>query len=212
MAATRTRRAGVAAISLLAAVALGLSGCTGGGPAGGSDDANTIDAGVAGSIDDAIASAMQLSGSDAAIVGVWTGSGEYVHAYGEGLEASAPIRAAQASQPVMCALLLDLVEEGKLKLDRKVSKDLPRQVGLDDITYGQLCEATSGLADFKSKALTDISRTTRPGRGPIANCSRRRSPTRRSRRRAPSSTSPTPARCCSREPCARSPAPRSTSC
>ena len=156
MAATRTRRAGVAAISLLAAVALGLSGCTGGGPAGGSDDANTIDAGVAGSIDDAIASAMQLSGSDAAIVGVWTGSGEYVHAYGEGLEASAPIRAAQASQPVMCALLLDLVEEGKLKLDRKVSKDLPRQVGLDDITYGQLCEATSGLADFKSKALTDI--------------------------------------------------------
>ncbi len=156
MAATRIRRARVATLSLLTAAALALTGCTSNGVLGGDGEVNTIDAGLAGSIDGAIASAMQLSGSSEAIVGVWTPSGEYVHAYGEGLKANAPIRAAQASQPVMCALMLDLVEKGQLKLNRKVSKDLPRQVGIEDITYGQLCEATSGLADFKAPILTDI--------------------------------------------------------
>ncbi len=156
MAAKRTRRAGVAALSLLAALSLGLSACTETPFIGGSDEANTIDGGLAGSIDEAIASAMQLSGSTAAVIGVWTGSGEYVRGYGEGVEASSPIRGAQASQPVMCALLLDLVAEGKVSLDRAVAEDLPRQVGLEGITYGQLCSATSGLADFKSPALIDI--------------------------------------------------------
>lgn len=156
MAATRTRRASATAISLLAAVALALTGCTGGGGLGGSGDVNSVDAGLATSIDDAVANAMQLSGSTSAIVGVWSGSGDYVHAYGEGVTANSPIRAAQTSQAVMCALLLDLVNTGDIKLDRKVSKDLSRQVGLDDITYGQLCDATSGLADFKTAAITDI--------------------------------------------------------
>ena len=156
MAVTRTRRRGIAAISLLAAAALTLTGCTGNGFGGGNGEVNTIDAGLAGSIDEAIANAMQLSQSSNAIVGVWTGSGEYVHGYGDGITANAPIRAAQASQPVMCALVLDQVEQGKLKLDRKLSKDLPRQVGLDDITYGELCNATSGLADFKDSTLVDI--------------------------------------------------------
>lgn len=156
MAATRTRRTRVATISLLTAAALALTGCTSGGGIGGDDEVNTIDAGIVENIDAAITSAQQLSGSAEAIVGIWTPSGDYVHAYGEGLKANAPIRAAQASQPVMCALLLDLVEEGRIKLDRKVSKDLPRQVGIEDITYGQLCEATSGLADFKAPELLDV--------------------------------------------------------
>ena len=156
MAATRTRRAGVVALTLLSAACLGLTACSGGGFASSPDEVKTVGADLATSIDDAVANAMQLSGSDAAIVGVWSGSGDYVHAYGDGVEASSPIRAAQASQPVMCALLLDLVEKGELSLNREVSKDLPRQVGLDGITYGQLCEATSGLADFKSLAFTDI--------------------------------------------------------
>ncbi len=156
MAATRTRRRGVAAISLLAAAALALTGCTGNGFGGGAGEVNTIDAGLAGSIDEAVATAMQLSNSSSAIVGVWTGSGDYVHGYGEGVTAGSPIRAAQASQPVMCALLLDQVAQGRISLDRKISKDLPRQVGLDDITYAQLCNATSGLADFKAPAIVDI--------------------------------------------------------
>jgi len=162
--ATRTRRAGGIAVALLAAISLGLTACTGNGNGGGADEVNTLGGDVATSLDEAVSNAMQLSGATEAVVGVWTASGDYVRAYGENLSASAPIRAAQASQPVMCAALLSLVEEGTLKLDRAVARDLPRQVGLDDITYGQLCEATSGLADFKSAGWTDIyvSNPTRP--------------------------------------------------
>src|SRR5690606_20182862 len=99
--------------------------------------------------------AMQYSGSTSAVVGVWDASGAYVHGYGD-VAAGAPIRAAQASQPVMCALLLELAADGTVALDRLVSEDIPRQIGLDGITYGQLCSATSGLADFKATPLRDI--------------------------------------------------------
>ena len=60
VAALRTRRAGVVAISLLAAAALALTGCTGGGPGAGPGEVNSIDAGLAGGIDEAVANAMQL--------------------------------------------------------------------------------------------------------------------------------------------------------
>lgn len=140
---------------MLAAAAIGLTGCTDSGPLGGDDEVNSVSAELAGTIDEAVASAMQLSGSDAAVVGVWSASGEYVHGYGDGVTAASPIRAGQASQPVMCALVLDLAEKEELELDRKVSKDLPRQLGIEDITYGQLCNATSGLGDFKAN-ISDI--------------------------------------------------------
>lgn len=145
----------VSAIALLAAASLGLVSCTDNGGLTGNDEVSSVSGELAVSIDEAVASAMQLSGSDGAVVGVWSASGEYVQGYGEGIAANSAIRAAQASQPVMCALVLDLVESGEMKLDRKVSKDLPRQVGIEDITYGQLCDATSGLGDFKAH-ISDI--------------------------------------------------------
>lgn len=144
------RRVRVAALSMLAVASLGLTACTGNGFIAGDAEANSIDAGLAGRIDEAITAAMQQSGSATAIVGVWTGAGDYVQAYGEGASANAPLRGAQATQPVMCALLLDLADEGVVSLDREVSKDLPRQVGIAGITYGQLCTAQTGLADFKA--------------------------------------------------------------
>jgi len=156
VAAIRTRRASVVAIALLSVVGLGLTSCTNGSFLGGDDEVNSVSADLAGSIDGAVENAMQLSGSNSAVVGVWTASGDYVHGYGEGVTASSPIRAAQATQPVVCAALLDMVDKGKLKLDREVAKDLPRQVGIDGITYGELCTATSGLADFKSVTTADI--------------------------------------------------------
>ncbi|MBK0417548.1 beta-lactamase family protein [Leucobacter sp. CSA1] len=131
---------------------MGLTACTGQGSGVGSADVDTVEGAFSEQIDAAVSAAMEQSGSSAAIVGVWTGdAGEYVTAYGdESLDANARIRAAQASQPVACALLLDLAAQGSIDLDRKVSKDLTRQVGIEDITYRQLCEAKSGLADFKS--------------------------------------------------------------
>lgn len=151
------RRTRIAAVSALAAVSLALTACTGGGGAATSAEESTLDGGLSTSIDEAVESAMGLSGSTSAVVGVWSGGdgGAYVRGYGDA-EADSLIRAAQASQPVMCALLLDLVNDGVIEsLDRKVTEDLTRQVGIDDITYGQLCTHTSGLADFKG-AYRDI--------------------------------------------------------
>lgn len=155
MAATRTRRGGITALAFLASAALGLTACTGNAFGGDDAEVNTVNAAQASGIDEAIATAMQLSGADSAIVGIWSGAGEYVRAYGDDVSVSSPIRAAQASQPVMCALLLELVADGTVTLDREVSKDLPRQLGIEGVTYGMLCDASSGLADFKAR-ISDI--------------------------------------------------------
>lgn len=149
------RRAQTAAVSLLSVAALTLTACTGSGSVAGEAAENTVDASFAASIDEAVAAAMQYSGSGSAIVGVWTDSGNYVQGYGDGIGAGSAIRGAQATQPVICALLLELAAEGTVPLDREVSKDLPRQVGIDGISYGQLCTAKTGLADFKS-SISDI--------------------------------------------------------
>lgn len=146
---TRTRVAAIAAISV---IALGLGGCTGdNSQTPGDAAADSLGGDLAGSISSAVEQAMELSGSTAAVVGVWQGEGAYVQGFGDGVTANTRIRAAQASQPVMCALLLDLVETGVVSLDREIVEDLPRQVGIEGITYAQLCQAQSGLADFKTR-------------------------------------------------------------
>lgn len=100
---------------------------------------------------------MKQSGATEAIIGVWGNDGsEYVRGYGsDKISGGSPIRAAQAAQPVMCAMLMDMAGSGQLDLDRKISKDLTRQVGVEDVTYRQLCTMTSGIADFKA-GFTDI--------------------------------------------------------
>lgn len=151
------QRAGrVAAVSALTVAALGLSACTGSTPTTSQDDVKTVGAELAGAIDDAVANALALSGSTEAVVGVWNGDSQaYVRGYGEGVTAATTFRGAQATQPFTCALLLDLVSTGQVKLDRKVSADLTRQSQIDDITYAQLCDQTSGLGDFK-KGYADV--------------------------------------------------------
>ncbi|QZY53265.1 serine hydrolase domain-containing protein [Leucobacter tenebrionis] len=144
--AQRTR---FAAVALIATAVLGLTACTGGATGTSGGDVATLDKGLSGSIDDAVASAMELSGSSEAVVGVWSGDDAYVRGFGDGVDGSTRIRGAQATQPVMCALLLDLVEDGTVKLGRAVEKDLERQSGIEGITYGQLCDMRSGLADYK---------------------------------------------------------------
>ncbi|MFC5336997.1 serine hydrolase domain-containing protein [Leucobacter denitrificans] len=144
----------VAILSVLTVAALGLTACTGGEAGTRDSDVNTVSAEVATSFDEAVANALTLSGSTEAVVGVWNGDTAYVQGFGDGVDAATRFRAAQSSQPVMCALLLSLVEEGELSLDRKITKDLTRQSGVDEVTYRQLCDQTSGLADFK-KGLSD---------------------------------------------------------
>lgn len=142
-------------MGLIAAAALVLTGCTGDVIANGSAETKTVSDASAKRIDAAIEQAMQLSGSTEAVVGVWgTGDKAYVRGYGEGVDANTKIRGAQATLPVMCAALLDLVDAGELTLDREVSKDLTRQPGIEGVTYGQLCDMKSGLGDFKANFKT----------------------------------------------------------
>ena len=145
-------RARVATAGLLAVAALGLTACTGGGTFSSSGDVDTADEALTARIDEAIESAMAQSGSTEAIVGVWgTDDGDYVRAYGsDQINGGSRIRGAQATQPVVCALLLDLSAGRGPDLDREVAKDLTRQVGIDGVTYRQLCDMRSGIADFKS--------------------------------------------------------------
>lgn len=149
----KNRRKRLLAVALLASASLALTGCTNSffSDAG---EVNSVDAGLSQQFDEAINSALTLAGADNAIVGIWSSSGDFVQSYGESVSTGSAIRAAQASQPVMCALLLELVENGTVSLDRKVSKDMPRQVGIEGITFGMLCDATSGLADFKPELTT----------------------------------------------------------
>ncbi|MEJ6488110.1 serine hydrolase [Leucobacter sp. USCH14] len=152
--APRTRLLAVGAVIV---ASLGLTACTGGDSVTSAADVNTIDQALATGIDDAVAAAMQQSGSTEAIVGVWgNDGGEYLRGYGDsGVDGSTLIRGAQATQPVVCALMLDLVDEGRIDLDGKVSDDLTRQSDIEDVTYRQLCDMRSGLIDYKG-AFTDI--------------------------------------------------------
>lgn len=137
-------------------MALGLTGCTSDTTNRVDADVKTVSADLASSIDGAIDNALTLSGSTEAVVGIWQGdSAAYVRGYGDGVTGATRIRAAQASQPIMCALLLEYAAKNDLSLNRKISKDIPRQSGVGDVTYAQLCDQTSGIDDFKH-GLRDI--------------------------------------------------------
>lgn len=145
-----------AAVALVVSAALLLTGCTSDDGAKDAVDVAAVSDSTATRIDEAIASAMAQSGSSEAVVGVWgEGDNAYVRGYGEGISASTKIRGAQATQPVMCALLLDLAATGRVDLDREISKDLTRQADIEGVTYRQLCDMRSGIADFK-KGFTDL--------------------------------------------------------
>ena len=149
-------RVRLAAVGTVAVAALGLTACTGGTVTATAGDVNTVSADFAGSIDAAVESAMQLSQSTEAVVGVWSKDGDYVRGFGgEDVSGSTRFHGTEASQPVVCALLLDSVQRGELDLDDPVSQALPRQSGIEEVTFRQLCEMRSGLADYKP-AYTDI--------------------------------------------------------
>ncbi|KAM9863302.1 serine hydrolase [Leucobacter sp. BZR 635] len=140
---------------MLAVVGLTLTACTSSSAGSGNSDQNSVSPELAAAVDGAVENALALSGSTEAVIGVWQNDdAAYVRGYGEGVSAKTTFRGAQTTQPVVCALLLDLVGSGQLELDREVAKDLPRQPGIAGVTYGQLCDQTSGLADY-NRGLTD---------------------------------------------------------
>lgn len=106
-------------------------------------------------VNEAVATALTLSNSTEAVIGVWSAGGDYVSTHttenGRSIDADALFRGAQTLQPMMCAAVLDQVTAGKITLDRELSREIPRQTGIGNVTYRELCEGTSGLPDFKAK-------------------------------------------------------------
>lgn len=153
-------RARTATIGAIAALALVLTGCSSHEFEATDDNSQTLTASHRTAIDEAVGNAMQWSRSTQAIVGVWSSAGDYVRGYSADgateVDGNTVFRATQTMQPVLCALLLDTVDRGVLKLDREVTRDVPRLIGIGDVTYAQLCDGTAGFADFKANFNDDF--------------------------------------------------------
>jgi D-alanyl-D-alanine carboxypeptidase len=144
-----------------ALLAIGLVGCassvsdTGFPPQQPGGFASNVAARLKAAVTDAIAQA----GGSAAIVGVWAPwAGSWTAAIGTTTRGgSTPVTSAmtfrigQLTTPMTCTVLLELVDEGTVKLDDPVSTWLPGLVGVGGVTLRELCQNTSGIGDYASQ-------------------------------------------------------------
>ncbi|WP_022885344.1 serine hydrolase domain-containing protein [Glaciibacter superstes] len=149
------------AVALIAVAALVLSACT---SAADANDAHTqveapFDSGLTERLDAALAEAMTLAGASGAIAGVWAPwAGQWVVAPGTttidggtSMSTDMRFRIAANTRSMTCTVLLRLVDEGRVKLSDTIDMYLKRASGVEKITLGQLCQNTSGLADYNSE-------------------------------------------------------------
>lgn len=108
-------------------------------------------------LDAALAQAIAWSASSGAIAGVWAPwGGEWTSAQGVStvggttpLSTDMHFRSAAGDRPMVCTVMLELADAGTLSVSDPVAEYLPDQPGLEGITLGQLCQGTSGLADYR---------------------------------------------------------------
>ena len=147
--------------ALVVSAALVLTACTAAtdaSPEARAQAAAPFSSKVTSRLDDVLAEAKTLSGSSGAIAGVWAPwAGTWVASPGSvsrttpgALTPEMRFRIGTNTTALTCTVLLRLVEEGRVRLEDPVSDYVPRVVGLDKITLGQLCRNTSGLADHAS--------------------------------------------------------------
>lgn len=157
MRARSWRLRGTAVAAMLLVGALTLSACSA-SPSVASDPQNTaaLPKATTDQLHDAVKSAMAMAGATGAVAGVWAPwAGTWTAAEGStAAKGGVPMttdmhfRIGSLTKPMTCTVLLRLVDDGVVKLNDPVSKYVPRLVGLGDITLGQLCQNTSGLADY----------------------------------------------------------------
>jgi D-alanyl-D-alanine carboxypeptidase len=101
--------------------------------------------------------AIALSGASGGVAGVWAPwSGSWTAASGtvsfaEGAEkvsTETPFRMGTITSEVTCAMVLQLVDDGRIELSDPVADDVDWIPGIDGLTYEQLCRHTSGVADY----------------------------------------------------------------
>lgn len=152
------RRSATVAVAGASIVILALSGCT--PQASASIDipeqveASLPDDTVA-QLQDAVTSAMAITGSTGAIVGVWAPwSGTWISGLGTqgpgGAEVTADMgfRAGDVTRAMTCDIVYELAADGTFSLDDAVTKWVSGLPGYDDITLRQLCDGTSGLGSY----------------------------------------------------------------
>jgi D-alanyl-D-alanine carboxypeptidase len=153
------------AIGLLAVVlgaTLLLSGCTPAADAktsGHPESSAPFAADISGQLDAALTEAMTHAGASGAIVGVWapwagawtTAAGTTTAGGHDKLSTDMHFRIGTNTTAMTCTVLLKLVDEKQVALADPVSKYLQRVPGIDGITLGQLCQNTSGIADYSGQ-------------------------------------------------------------
>jgi D-alanyl-D-alanine carboxypeptidase len=111
----------------------------------------------------------------ATLFGVWIGGRKLVTgAYGEALPGvpattADHFRIGNITESITTTLLLQFVDQGRMRLDDPLSKWLPSLPGAGQVTLGMLASSTSGYADYvTSPASRRPSTPTRsgPGRSP----------------------------------------------
>lgn len=152
------RRRGVLAVVIVGALAL--AGCTGGvvDPISALDPVDAaFDDQLAGQLQAVLDEAVALSGSSGGIAGAWSPwSGEWTGVTGSAdfgetpmpVTVDTPFHLSTLTTEITCTVLLRLVDEGQVGLDDEVAEIVDWVPGLDGVTLGQLCQHTSGIADY----------------------------------------------------------------
>jgi D-alanyl-D-alanine carboxypeptidase len=158
----RRRRGGRAIAAVAVALsALLLAGCGDAGgtrvAAMGAESGARMPAATATELKAALDNAVKLSGASGGVAGVWAPwAGTWTAASGtvsrdagaDPMSVDASFRIGSITKPATCTVLLGLAGEHRVKLDDEVSTYLPRMVGLNGLTLGDLCRNTSGFADY----------------------------------------------------------------
>ena len=145
-----------ALVAVLAAVVVGCGGADSGTP-------NRGDSGTATSFDRDLGARLQrtldeqreryaIPGASAAVIvtgkGLWAGASGKVSRGGAPVTADTLFNAGSVTKTFVAALVLDLADEGVLRLDDAVARWLPAYPRAGRMTVRQLLNHTSGLADF----------------------------------------------------------------
>ncbi|MBU1671519.1 MAG: beta-lactamase family protein [Actinobacteria bacterium] len=106
-------------------------------------------------LEDIVEETMTAQNIPGVIVGIWTPEGTWVKAFGKAdIEKGTPIstddrvRIASNTKTFVATVVLQLVQEGKLSLDDKLSKFVPSVKDADNITIRQVLQMTSGTFSF----------------------------------------------------------------
>ncbi|MET9962496.1 serine hydrolase domain-containing protein [Streptomyces sp. NPDC006326] len=145
------------AVPVMAAASLLLTAlCAGQAPAAVSSGRAGVDPATAERLDDAITAAMKKEGIPGVGVGLWfDGGGSYERSFGTAdkaagtpMKADLYTRIGSVTKTFTVTAVLQLVDQGKLRLDDPVSKYLGGVPGGDRITIRQLAEMRSGLPNY----------------------------------------------------------------